>query len=433
MAIFDFRVTRMNFKMTKMNFRTTRMRQLITGSILSCAFVLAGCDSSNLDALESRLLVADNNITSVEVTSPSPVIQVGGSRALMLIGTIGGVQDAVTVVTDSATWSSSDSSIISVDSDGIVTGIADGSATITSTIDPLSSSIELSASSAPLQAITIEADATVSAENTIDECTSVRFNASGDFGDGEGPRPLTDLVSWSLSAGNIGSIDSDGVLRSNAAGVGIISAQLDGIEDMFTLTVEDNLESIEITSDGTTLSARNSVQYTATASFNDNINSVDITDNATWSLDAVFASVSNTLPDNGLVTATSTGTDTLSVTCGGVTESLSISSGSDTDIIELFFDRVSPFQSTFAGEETISLSAFVRFENGTNQDVTEDSEWIIVENDNALNTVDNSDGSRGEVTIRGPGELVIEVSFEDEDNDPPQTFTSRFTVISEEP
>lgn len=429
----EFRVTMIDFRATSMNFRMTRMRQLITGGILCYAVVLAGCDSSNLDTLESRLLVADNNITSVEVTSPSSVIQVGGSRALMLIGTIGGVQDAVTVVTESASWSSSDSSIISVDSDGVVTGIADGSATITSTIDPLSSSIELTASSALLQAITIEADSTVSAQNTIDECTSVSFTASGDFGDGDEARPLTDLVSWSLSAGNIGSIDSDGVLRSNGAGLGIISAQLDGIMDTFTLTVADNLGSIKITSDGTTLSARNSVQYSATASFIDNTSTVDITDNATWTLDAFFASVSNTLPDNGLVTATSTGTDTLSVTCGGVTESLSISSGSDTEIIELFFDRVSPFQSTFAGEETISLSAFVRFENGTNQDVTEDSEWIIVENDNALNTVDNSDGSRGEVTIRGPGELVIEVSFEDEDNDPPQTFTSRFTVISEEP
>ena len=65
--------------------------------------------------------------------------------------------------------------------------------------------------------------------------------------------------------------------------------------------------------------------------------------------------------------------------------------------------------------------------------MTEDSEWTIIENDNSLNTVDNSDGSRGEVTIRGPGELVLEVSFEDEDNDPPQTFTARFTVISEAP
>ena len=415
-----------------MESRARIMKRQITLGIFCFAGFLVGCDSSNLGALESRLLVAGNNITSIEVTSPSSVIQVGTSRSLTLIGTIGGVEDAETVLNGSANWSSSDSTILSVDSDGVVTGVADGSATITSTIDPLSSFIELTVSSAVLQAITIEGDSTVSAEGTIGECGSVRFSALGDFSDRAG-ESVTDLVTWSLTAGNIGTIDSDGVLRSTGAGVGTISAQLDGIEGTFDLTVSDNLGSIEIASDGTTLSARNSVQYTATASYIDNTSTIDVTENATWALDAAFASVSNVLPDNGLVTATSTGTATLTATCGGVTESLSISSGSDTEIIELFFDRDSPFRSTFAGQETISLSAFIRFENGTNRDVTEDSEWIIIENTNALNLLDNRDGSKGEVTIRGPGQLVLEARFEDEDNDPPQTITARFTVISDPP
>lgn len=403
-------------------------RWFVTG-VLCLAGVLAGCDSSNIDALENRLLVADNNITDIAIIAPSTVIEVDGDRSLRLDGTVG---DTETVVTDSANWTSSDTSILTVSSTGVVTGVTDGTATVTATLGPLRASIDLRASSADLVKINITSDAT---DGMIDECTNVRFTATGDYSDGETGRPISELVGWSLAAGDIGDFDSSDntLLRSDNAGTGTVTATLGSEEETFSITVDDTLSSVVITSDGSNLSSNNNVQYTATGSYGEGAATVDISNNSTWNLDATFASVSNVIPNRGLVTATTTGNETLTASCGGQTGSLDISSGSATIITELFFNLTSPSRTTFSGFEELQINAFVRFENGTNRDVTEEADWIEVSNDSALNFVDNRDDSKGLVTIREAGRLVFEARYLDEDNDPPIPRTSRFTVIRDAP
>lgn len=414
------------------------MKQWILIGLFSLAAVTVGCDSNNLDTLESRLLVARNSITSVQLSAPATIIEVGVGRSLSLAGTISN-SSVETDLTDSAIWSSSDTAIITVNSNGVVTGVANGIAIITGTVGPLSDSIELRASSAALTEITVLGDSQLadgSTEgSTIDECTSAQFVARGSYFGEEKDRVITELVDWGQSVGNVGVFDTKtiGLLRSNVAGVATVTASLGNIVGTFDVTVLDNLSQIVVSDDGTTLSTRNSIDYTATASYADNTTTADISDNASWSLNASFATVDNTLPDKGLVVATSTGTGTLTVTCGGVPGVLEISSGSATEITELFFDRDSPFRLTFAGLQPLQLGVFTRFENGTNQDVTEDSDWVVVTNTNTQNQLDNRDGSKGEVTIRGAGRLLLEARYTDEDNDPPQTFTSRFEIIIDAP
>jgi len=66
-------------------------------------------------------------VTDVVVTSSAYVTTIGGTQQYdAAVTTIGGASDAVT-------WSSSDESIATVDADGLVTGIAAGTATITAT------------------------------------------------------------------------------------------------------------------------------------------------------------------------------------------------------------------------------------------------------------------------------------------------------------
>jgi len=47
--------------------------------------------------------------------------------------------------------------------------------------------------------------------------------------------------------------------------------------------------------------------------------------------------------------------------------------------------------------------------------VTEDTEWTIDSFDPNIR-VSNVDGSRGEVTITGPGEVVVTATFDDDDD-----------------
>lgn len=407
------------------------MRTVFYLTAAACALLLSACDSSNIDELDDRLLVATNNITGINITSVSTVVSVGNNQALTMAGM---VANGEVIVTSSAIWASSDPAIVTVSSAGVITGIADGNAIITGTLGPFEDSLEVRASSAALEVINISVDESVT-DATIDECTAAAFSATGDFDDGETGRPLTE-VTWTVAAGGIGVFDPevDGLLRSNTAGTGTVQAALDGITETFDLTVQDNLSAITITSDGTTLSARNTVQYTATATFNNNSTVANITDNADWTLDATFASVDNTLPDKGLVTATSTGTEDLQVNCGGVSNTLSISSGSATEVTGLEFEPESVARTIFTGFEEIEIRIFARFENGTIEDVTEDSEWRLNRNTGGLNTLSNFDGSKGLVTFREPGEIVFDVLYRNFDIEPAQTFISEnFTIIRDAP
>jgi uncharacterized protein YjdB len=84
---------------------------------------------------DTVLTVTDTALSSIAVTADNTSITTGSTQQLTATGTYG---DATTVViTASMTWSSSDTTIATVDpSTGIVTAVATGTATITAT-DPI--------------------------------------------------------------------------------------------------------------------------------------------------------------------------------------------------------------------------------------------------------------------------------------------------------
>ena len=84
---------------------------------------------------ETVLTVTDTALSSIAVTADNTSITTGSTQAqLTATGTYG---DATTaVITSSMIWSSSDTTIATVDTTGLVTGVSPGTATITAT-DPI--------------------------------------------------------------------------------------------------------------------------------------------------------------------------------------------------------------------------------------------------------------------------------------------------------
>lgn len=83
---------------------------------------------------ETVLIVTDTALSSIAVTADTTSITTGSTQQLTATGTYG---DATTVViTASMTWSSSDTTIATVDTGGLVTAVSPGTATITAT-DPI--------------------------------------------------------------------------------------------------------------------------------------------------------------------------------------------------------------------------------------------------------------------------------------------------------
>lgn len=112
------------------------------------------------------------------------------------------------------TWISSDNSIATVNSSGIVTGVKVGSATITATT-------ELGISTSAL--VTVDSTATsISLDKsniTLYEGYTARINAT------ISPSDATDTITWTSSNENVATVSSDGVVTGVLAGNTTITAQ----------------------------------------------------------------------------------------------------------------------------------------------------------------------------------------------------------------
>ena len=381
---------------------------------------LVGCDSNgDTQQLSNLIAVASEGFESIQITGASDVISTGEVQSL----TASAVNDGGTIVViEGAVWSSSDNSIATVSSSGLVTGgSVDGEVVVTASFGNLTTSKAIRISSAPLSAINILFNTVSAATVEVNECSAAQFEAFGIFlGEEDEPRDITDSVSWTVNPVNaLFDPVINGLLRTQAGGTLTASATFEQITGTQTVEVRDNLAGITITPDAGELTISSALQHRAIAQYSDTEDE-EITDNVVWDVidDATtdFAVVDTTLPSLGLVAASRVGAGILSASCAGVTATLPISSSSGGLIDDL---TVEPDESirVFTGSEiTIFLTATTEFGGVVVEDVTEDTEWTVDAFDPNI-TVSNSDGSRGEVTITGPGQVVVTATFTDDDNE----------------
>lgn len=146
-----------------------------------------------------------------------------------------------------------------------------------------------------------------------------QFTASGKFGDNS-VRDVSSKVSWSSSSTSVATIDNTGLATGVALGTTTITGSDGSVKATTTLTVSNQtLSSITIAPGSAQLTAGQSQQFTATATFSDN-STRNITTSATW-----------TSSNPSVVTVSSTGLATVSTTAfSGSSATISVSSGSIT-------------------------------------------------------------------------------------------------------
>jgi uncharacterized protein YjdB len=128
-------------------------------------------------------------------------------------------------------WSTADHSIISVESNGYVTGIATGTASVSAGYGFLLGSTSLVVTDAILVAITITpTNPAVARDGTI------QLNAIGTFSDGN-PFDITTQSSWSSSNDLIATVDSNGLVTGHSGGSCIIHVYRNGVTESKTLFV----------------------------------------------------------------------------------------------------------------------------------------------------------------------------------------------------
>jgi len=248
------------------------------------------------------------------------------------------------------TWTTSDGTIASVSSSGLVTGVAAGGpVTITATSEGQSGTATVNVTVAPVASVTVTpATASVAMSQTV-QLTATPKDANGN--------PLTGrAISWSSSDNTIATVNSSGLVTGVAAGSVTITATSEGKSGTASVTVTGPpVASVTVTPPSASVQAGQTVQLTATLKdANGNILTGRV---VTWSSNNT--SVAN-VNSSGLVTANTAGSATITATSEGKTGTSAIT----VTAVPVASVTVTPATASVPTGGTVQLTATPKDANG---------------------------------------------------------------------
>jgi trimeric autotransporter adhesin len=254
-------------------------------------------------------------LSSITISSTHPdIFQLGTSQQYIADGTYS--DNSTKDITSSVTWKSSDTTVATVSSKGLVTAVALGTVNITASLSSISS-VAKTFSVVTISSITIEQKSPFKLLVKANQ----QFTCLATFSDGS-QEDATLTGTWASSAPTIAAITAIGAATGISAGNANITVSLYGVTSAaLNLIVTPpstgpTISSIAVSrSVVANLVVGKTQQFTATALSNDG-STADITSRATWaSSDQSVAVVSST----GVVTGIAPGNADITAFYSGVT------------------------------------------------------------------------------------------------------------------
>ena len=252
--------------------------------------------------------------TAVLAVTAAPVATVTVSLAATSV-TVGGTTQATAVTRDAVNtvltgraiaWSSSNTSVATVNSSGLVTALAVGSATITATSEGRSGTGGLTVTAVPVASVSASLAPTSVAVGATSQATAVTRDASNNVLAGR-------TVTWSSSNTAVATVNSSGLVTTLAVGTATITATSEGQIGNAVLTVTAvPVASVSVSLAASSLTVGATSQ--ATAVTRDASNKVLTGRTVTWSSSNTAVATVNS---SGLVTALDVGTATITATSEG--------------------------------------------------------------------------------------------------------------------
>jgi type IV pilus assembly protein PilY1 len=342
-------------------------------------------------------------LVSIAVTPPNQTITQGQTEEYTATGTYtdGSMQNLTTQVS----WSSSDTSVATIGSQGLASSLATGSSGITATLGSISGSTGLTviAPPPPPPPPTLVSITVTPANQTIDVGQTEQYTATGTYSDGS-TLNLTAEVTWTSTTTSVATIASGGLASAVAAGSTTIGATLDSVSGSTTLTVVPvpvqppvtDLESITVSPPSPTIYVGQTQQYTATAHYNDG-SSWNVTTQVTWSSSNTAV---GTIAAGGLATGSMAGATTITATLGGISGSATLTVENRPPPPTLQSITVTPTATIYVGQ-TQQFTATGHYSDGSSANLTSLVTW------SSLTTAVATIGSGGLATGVAPGTSVI--------------------------
>jgi hypothetical protein len=282
-----------------------------------------------------------------------------------------------TVVTNTATWTTSDGAIASITSGGargggrgLATGIAAGTVTVTATDAGLTDSVQLK-----VTAVTPTSLVVTPAAPSILVNTTQPFVATLVYSDNTS-LVVTGSADWTSSDPTVATVTTTGgrggaagLATSYATGKTTITATYSGLSGTALLTVTDPpLSYVQVTTTTPNIPVQGVAQFTATAVFSDN-STRNVTGQAVWtSSSTTIAVVGN---NTGRATGMAAGPSTITATYGGMSGSSVLTVAQGVSSI-----AVTPTNPTTVLGLPVAFTATATLTNNTILVVTGNASWV---------------------------------------------------------
>ena len=306
-----------------------------------------------------NVTAAGANLMSIIVAPAASSIPVNTTQQFSATGSYadGSSSDLTALVT----WKSSSTAVATVDINGIVTGVAPGTSTVSASIGGVTGSTTLTVNAPTLSSISI-----TPVDLTIGIGINQQFTATATYSDGSA-QDLVSGVTWSSSSASVASINGSGLATTMGAGQTTITATVGSLSDTTTLTaVSAHLISIDVEPKAVSIAVGTTLQFSAVGTFDDG--STQLLPSVTWTSSVPGTA---TVGASGLATSVGTGSATISAISGSVTGTASLSVDSAT----LVSIAVTPANSSMAVGTTKPFTATGTFSDSSTQDLTLSVLW----------------------------------------------------------
>lgn len=195
-------------------------RKLFGFAALLLLLILAGCDN---------FFIGNNDVASFTISPLNASILPTGTQQFSASGIFG--DGSTRDITSTATWTSSNPAVATIDANGLATAVALGSTTITATDSGMKQSTTLTVSNKVVSSLTI-----APSNPTVVSGGTQTFTATATYSDSS-----TNTVSatWTSSNTAVATINSStGVATGVTTGTATITATFSGVTASTTLTVD---------------------------------------------------------------------------------------------------------------------------------------------------------------------------------------------------
>jgi len=310
----------------------------------------------------ASLTVRPATVTSLTLTPALTSFQVGATRQLSVMASYS--DGTVVDVTSTATYVAASPAFVSVNTAGLITGVAPGTSALSASFGGQSAT-----ASATATAVTVSTIVVTPATASVAVGGAQQFIATATYSDGSSAA-ITTSAAWTSSNIANATVLNTGVATGITPGVVTITASSGGKFGTASLTVRAlpvTLTSLTLTPAVTTFQVGATRQLAATAGYSDGT-TADVTSTAIYTSSAPSMV---TISAGALITGVAPGASTLTASFGALTATATAT----TTAVTVRSIAVSPATATIAVGATQQFIAVATYSDDTTAVITNSAVW----------------------------------------------------------